>query len=509
MNRKMRMKVFLSIFTMMMLGLLVVLPGCASSRLQVTVAVYADDPLLQSLSDPRRLEAIRSAINNAETTANDVKVARIAAADDLIELYKSYYGIMNAVNLGRGDESLAEDRNRAVTQLQEARVQYDDEINQRKNVVLARMEDARAALGKLSRITDQWRETKLRSEAHAFLQAIDELEMSTSALNIALQTLVATDTVFDEIIKDTFQGTDPDADPGIQGDLRNLLQRDDLELTSEVTEQINKLAKMIQNMIDEAGRRKIQNVAALQRLQVSVDALQSASDAGDAGRVGQLLLDTARIAHDTTANPGFKEAGQLVIRDVGISGDFYTSQLDRIQDPADPAWRILADPNNNNLWHPVFAEAEFYAEGKSEVIFVQDRIGHFRIQRGQNNPAALIAGQARISRAIASGAMNVLAAASGVSGIPGLSKIGDPPDAAKPAPDPNAAGATAAQPSNTDAELAVKSERMSRERQALLKQLRQNRARIAASPEDTDIKTEVYEQLKAVISAYKKLFAPS
>lgn len=513
------MKVLLSIFTIMMLGLLALLPGCASARLDVTVAVYADDPLLQSLSDPRRLEAIRSAINNAETTANDVKVARIEAAKDLIELYKSYYTIIDAVNRKGEGEPQADAQNLAVTQLERERDRYNYEINQRTDVVISRVADARAALEKLSRITDQWGETKLRSDAYAFLQAIGELDMTVSALNVAINTttLFATDTVFDEMIKDTFQGTDPESDPGMQGDLRNLLQREDFVLTSEVTEQIDNLAKMIVNMIDKAGKRKIQNAASLQSLQASVDALQSASDTADSGRIVDALNNMAHSALEmlVNVNVNIKELTWQTKTDMtdavsAASGDFNTSQLDRNQDPADPAWRIISDPNNNNLWHPVFAEAEFYAEGKSEVIFVQDRIGHFRVQRGQNNPAALIAGQARISRAIASGAVNAFAAVSGVSGLPGLSKIGDQPDGEQPAEEPNAAnGEAAAQRADTDAELEAKSRRVSRERKALLKQLRQNRARIAATAVDTDVTTEVYEQLKAVISAYNKLFGPS
>ena len=84
----------------------------------------------------------------------------------------------------------------------------------------------------------------------------------------------------------------------------------------------------------------------------------------------------------------------------------------------------MLDPENDKNWGTLFARTKFRAEGKSDVIVVRDRPGHYRVQRGVNNPAALIQGQLEISRSVASAATAVLGAISGVN-VPLISDKAD------------------------------------------------------------------------------------
>ena len=98
------------------------------------------------------------------------------------------------------------------------------------------------------------------------------------------------------------------------------------------------------------------------------------------------------------------------------------ADLERLQDPADPVWRTLADPVNEEKWTKQFTRTFFYAEGNSSTVIVRDAVNSFRVQNGRNNPAALIKGQLEISRAVANAAIEVAGAASGIP-VGSLTKI--------------------------------------------------------------------------------------
>ena len=100
-----------------------------------------------------------------------------------------------------------------------------------------------------------------------------------------------------------------------------------------------------------------------------------------------------------------------------------TNDLDRLQDPADPLWRVLSDPQNDWKWNSAFATNFFYAEGNSSVVLVRESPIHYRVQRGNNNPTALVQSQLEISGAIADAAIEVAGAASGIK-LPVPQKVG-------------------------------------------------------------------------------------
>jgi hypothetical protein len=156
----------------------------------------------------------------------------------------------------------------------------------------------------------------------------------------------------------------------------------------------------------------------------------------DPARPGAVLEMTGTLFAITPAT-GLNDRGELAIAQLGSALDLYVSQIDRLQDPADPAWRELLRPENEVNWAPFFARTSYRAEGDTGVIIARDRLGHFRIQRARNNPAALIQGQLRISRAIASGLADALGAA---TGVPGAGALGSAAKAGAPKTEATKAG---------------------------------------------------------------------
>lgn len=88
--------------------------------------------------------------------------------------------------------------------------------------------------------------------------------------------------------------------------------------------------------------------------------------------------------------------------------------LDRLQDAADPMWRIVTQKRFDEYWNSALATNFFEAQGNSGVVVVRDSPIHYRIQRGNNNPTALVQSQLRISRALTDAAIEIAGTATGV-----------------------------------------------------------------------------------------------
>lgn len=205
------------------------------------------------------------------------------------------------------------------------------------------------------------------------------------------------------------------------------------------------------------------------------------------------------------------------IRDLARNQDFYLSQLDRLQDPADPTWREILDPNNANNWSTLFARTKFRAKGDADVIVVRDRPGHYRVQRGTNNPAALIQGQLEISRSLASATTSIIGAMSGVR----VPLVAEGQQAAGQGSDGDGSGgAQPAAPANATASARVEAEVQERAararnaaRDALSVQIQlairdlqavQDDAALAAAAKDA-ARDQIYARLAPVLESYAAL----
>lgn len=197
------------------------------------------------------------------------------------------------------------------------------------------------------------------------------------------------------------------------------------------------------------------------------------------------------------------------------------SQIDRLQNPADPAWRDVSDQNNEHYWNNEFTRTFFEAEGRTEVVIVRDRTGHFRIQHAKNDPTALIEGQLRISRVVAGGLLDIVAAAAGVTGVPGVSQAvknvaekaktgeaGDTTDTADPPADPAPATTTTTKPNAAAAKLRIA--QITALKKSLIAELTTVQSDISKLDKDTkEVPADQLAKIQALLEQYKPLLAPA
>jgi hypothetical protein len=419
--------------------------------------------------------------------AENIVLTRKKIAEDMNNLEVKYLELMAKLNKfdSNNIDISVEIEDRRV-----AKTEYVEEIEKRGGAVMQQAERAMEALKHFAQVADKEISEGPISAAR-FLDAIETLEMQMTALAKTLDRLTTRNlgTHFEEVTETTLEYM-----PEELKETLDALERKEGKFTPAEQQKFKKVILEMSDFLDTIVAN-----------QEEVELLRKSAESIDFDCVGAALTAAYKAVYDKMTHPRYQEKGRL-IRDIGKSRDYYTSQLDRIQDPVDPVWRILSDPNNQRKWHTLFARTEFYAEGKAEVVFVQDRIGHFRVQRGQNNPAALIQGQVRINRSIASGVLNVMAAAGGISG-PGLSKAKDiivNGDELKVKEKKNGNDADA----KAKIQVKEKSEGAAKARRTLLNNLRVIRERVANIPKNQDIDAETYEQLKQILSVYQRFLNP-
>ncbi|MDA3790037.1 MAG: hypothetical protein PF503_16265 [Desulfobacula sp.] len=281
--------------------------------------------------------------------------------------------------------------------------------------------------------------------------------------------------------------------------------------TTEVREAVNNYEQTV-NLSLSSGR-KLSVLEESARIHIT-DSVMVGLQQADTQKVGREITGAMNFALEQGQKKAFilDQAGRKALGDAAASFEFYNTQIDRLQDPSDPAWREITKEKNQSKWQPHFAETSFYAEGKSDVVFVRDRIGHFRIQRGTNNPTALIQSQFKISRAVASGAVEVMAAVAGVSGVPGVSAGVDKlKETVSGAPGETDPGTTEADDVIDEADITEDAQRNSevsvsrRNRTALLNALTQLHAEVAKS-RSTQVDTTLFDRIKAMLNAHKLRF---
>jgi hypothetical protein len=207
------------------------------------------------------------------------------------------------------------------------------------------------------------------------------------------------------------------------------------------------------------------------------------------------------------------DRGRTALNDLTVSTTLLHSQLDRLQDPADPMWRIVTAPENATRWNTQFSKTHFYSEGNNSVVVVRDSPMSFRVQQGNNNPSALVESQLHISRAVANGAIAIAGAAIGAPGLPGLS-----PSPSNPAP--SSPGAAPAEPPMDDLAVSkARNDRVAAVRAGALKNLQTNLAalrtdfsRLKDDKKSDPARQGLLRKMQAIIEGHQPLFetaAPS
>lgn len=148
----------------------------------------------------------------------------------------------------------------------------------------------------------------------------------------------------------------------------------------------------------------------------------------DPGRVETAANRISTKLSQMVSSPPLRDESRKELQSLLGHLRFVNSQLERLQDAGDPVWRIVTDGANEAHWSPAVAHDAFSAEGNTSVVIVRDNALNYRIQRGTNDPAVLVAGQLAVARVIANTATQIAGAAMGVPAakLPGAApKAGD------------------------------------------------------------------------------------
>jgi len=209
-------------------------------------------------------------------------------------------------------------------------------------------------------------------------------------------------------------------------------------LFSTISEQLSQLnSEKIKKVIDNDELRK-ELVALLSELNEAIENLY-----GEGLKIEKLVIKikadsevdesygtlTTQLASEVTQLAETKSDEKLVseseISQLVQAKELLESQAYRLKELADPVWKDIA---TTKKWKKNFGKTRFFAEGNSSVVLVQDDPVTYRIQQGSNNPAALIQGQLKITRAIADASIQIISAQAGIDLNKDQEKDGDPQD---------------------------------------------------------------------------------
>ncbi|MBN1508971.1 MAG: hypothetical protein JW955_19145 [Sedimentisphaerales bacterium] len=488
-------------------ALLLLSAGCtATSHLTVKVDVYADDPLVASLANPDRLAAIQLAIEKAGPLASEIARTRKELMSQYVHLYQSYLRLLHTI-----DSRVGADLEGAVAEMAEPQGLYDAELDKRVGTVTKRSEEALNALSSFIPIASSFREGKADFSLSDFFGAWKKLREAQADLQAAMEKVTERNlgTTFEKIADSIAQKVPAGVNAAVAKVIAAALPEDSQK---EFQKQITDFDAQLGKLDALAKRITAQSDRAMAQLTESSQLIERAAESSDPGLIGKGIKDAMDAAHAVSAGPGpnLTPQAQAVIGQIGSSWDFMNTQIDRLQDPADPAWRFLSKPENQTRWQTYYAETGFSAEGKTDVVFVRDRLGHFRLQRGKNNPAALIQGQFKITGAIASGLVDVLAATAGAAGIPGVAtgipKIIPPSGIPPEQKEPQKQEATASGvDTSRDARKQQRIESSARLRRQLLLRLEEMQKEMDEVPAGEELPRELLENLRSTLRGFQEL----
>lgn len=232
--------------------------------------------------------------------------------------------------------------------------------------------------------------------------------------------------------------------------------------------------------------------------QVAREAIRTPSGLLDSSVAIALELDTLRTNLPDNAS------AQTALAGLARNSSEFVEIIDRLQDTGNPVWRIITDPANEEHWNKNPANTEFYAEGKSSVVFVRNDPMRFDVHDATNNPTALIKGQLEISRAVANAAISVASASAGIP-VPKSSAGAATGANTSPAPSSGSDAATAFATRKATADEAA--QLRDRQIRGLELELSSTLAAISSGPDP--VPASQTARLDALLKAYKALFDAS
>ncbi|ACS78378.1 hypothetical protein [Maridesulfovibrio salexigens] len=110
------------------------------------------------------------------------------------------------------------------------------------------------------------------------------------------------------------------------------------------------------------------------------------------------------------------------LNEIAKSLSLQTSQIYRLQDPADPIWKIVTKKENLSKWNVMGGRTFASADGEVNIVMVQDTPMNPRIQKVHGDPSSTIESQLMIGRAVSSTALQIAQMATGTK-LPSIPSV--------------------------------------------------------------------------------------
>jgi hypothetical protein len=465
--------------------------GCASAKLELELAIYTEDPFFVDLVSVTDIDHVKTDLNDISTKIQVLVDSRILLAQDMYDIYSQYYFITSkAVRAAKGKTYTPVDLDRELSSLKRYLNEFNEYIIDTGKLCKNNHETAIRWLDKYRKLIDKTSDGKQVSATEDVIKKSKILRTTQMVINDFQTSLKNLGGPSGTNFEKTLQAMWPRVfasmkSPQVQkwlADTKNKADLDDLtnraaKVSADLTAVQKKGIEISQDLLNElAFVEKVNHVDQLDKLEAAFSKNNS-----------------MKISMDS--KPFIEQMKKF---------DLLGSQVERLQDPSDPVWKIVTNPKNWEKWNVEFSRTFFRAKGNTSVVVVRDSPMEFRVQQGSNDPAALVQAQLQVSRAIADAAISVAGATTGVN-LASLSK----PDKRDSAQD------TAV--SNESEELARLKAKVTREaelRDLAIKRLSANLRSLRSQIEpldtnrDKDMIERLLNNLVAALKADELIFTP-
>jgi outer membrane murein-binding lipoprotein Lpp len=408
--------------TLFIIGTLL-LAGCASTELRLHLDLYKEDPYLDAALNNAQITRMYAGLQAVENEADSLAKDRIRLAEDLLAAYDNLYYLTSKAVRPKFSKTDLKSETRV---FHENLAVYKQTVIAKAGNVIALADAARrkldsyvaavalsAAAPKETKTAEktaaQDREPPAKVTKTEVVESVKEVNKAFIELGGSLDT---------DFEKSFIKNWPVVAAMASEQNLKIIFKKEPEELDG-LRQRIQTLNTTLQELrlrgrqIPESVSKDLENAA-------------MAMDSPEPGDIKKSVDAIAKVATDVPSALGIGDRGATALNQLLQSTTLLYSQIDRLQDPADPIWRIVTDPENEPKWNTQFSESNFYAQGNSSIVVVRDTPMSFRVQRGANNPTALVQGQLQVSRALGNAAISIAAASTGlpVSHLMGKDKAG-------------------------------------------------------------------------------------
>ena len=382
----------------LLLMLMLAITSC--SNLKIEVAIYKEDPTYKGVMTKAELGPTDDYLRSVESTIDDILSQKTALADNLYDSYSIYwreegrkYAKDNAITF----DSIAEKNHMQALELKlnPQRESYKNTLISFSTEAKQYLKVAKIALQKLKDALPE-HATDIDFTSANYLSEKAKTAILRKELKLALGDVDQSYLALVSLSDDPYQ--------------TSLSQRWNRIAKRVESEQFNSLfvSQSYSDSVKAAIKKASESILDVSN-QVSTIISQSKISLEVAIEEGNLNNMLASLAENPMVYKLSAEEESKRLQ----AFDLLNSQLERLQNPGSPVWRVVTAPSNKKKCNTEFSRSYFYAEGNSGVVIVRDSPMEYRVQEATNNPAALVQAQLQISRAVADAAIQIAGASTG------------------------------------------------------------------------------------------------